>query len=69
MLARGWVDPFSSALWFDGWHDAIRTDAPWLRALARTPRPTAAPHTWLLDQGWRRGGGPIAIDDLPGPSP
>ena len=69
VLARGWLDPFSSALWFDGWRDAIRTDAPWLRALARTSCPTAAPHTWLLDEGWRRGGGPIAVDDIPGPSP
>jgi REP element-mobilizing transposase RayT len=69
VLARGWIDPYSSALWFDGWRDAIRTDAPWLRALARTSSPTAAPHTWLLDEGWRRGGGPIAVDDIPGPSP
>jgi REP element-mobilizing transposase RayT len=68
-LSRGWLDPFSSALWFDGWRDAIRTDAPWLRALARTPRPTAAPRTWLLSVGWRRGGGPIPLDDVPGPSP
>lgn len=68
-LARGWVDPFSSAIWFDGWRDAVRTDAPWLRSLARTPCPTASPHTWLLDGGWRRGGGPIAIDDIPGPGP
>lgn len=70
VLARGWLDPFSSALWFDGWRDAIRTDdAPWLRALARTPCPTAPPRTWLLTGGWRRGGGPIPIDDVPGPSP
>ena len=69
VLARGWLDPFSSALWFDGWRDAFRTDAPWLRALARTPCPTAPPRTWLLTGGWRRGGGPIPIDDVPGPSP
>jgi hypothetical protein len=69
ILARGWIDPFSSALWFDGWREAIRTDAPWLRALARTRCPTAAPRTWLLTEGWRRGGGPIAVDDVPGPSP
>lgn len=69
VFSRGWVDPYSSALWFDGWRDAIRTDAPWLRALARTACPTAAPKTWLLNGGWRRGGGPISIDDIPGPSP
>lgn len=69
ILAAGWVDPNSSALWFDGWKAAIRTDAPWLRALAKAGRPTADPHTWLLSVGWRRGGGPIDIDDIPGPAP
>ncbi|MBK9036197.1 MAG: transposase [Myxococcales bacterium] len=69
VLAPGWVDPFSSALWFDGWKAAIRTDAPWLRALARDGCPTAAPHTWLLSVGWRRGGGLIDVDDVPGPAP
>ena len=64
-----WLDPFSSALWFDGWRDAIRTDAPWLRTLARIARPTALPRTWLLAGGWRRGGGPIPVDDIPGPGP
>jgi REP element-mobilizing transposase RayT len=49
VMARGWVDPYSSALWFDGWKTALRADAPWLRALAtRAGRPTADAHTWLL---------------------
>ncbi len=69
VMARGWVDPYSSALWFDGWKTAIRTDAPWLRALAKEGRPTADPHTWLLAIGWRRGGGLIDVDDVPGPAP
>ena len=69
VMARGWVDPYSSALWFDGWKAAIRTDASWLRALAKEGRPTADPHTWLLAIGWRRGGGLIGIDDVPGPAP
>jgi REP element-mobilizing transposase RayT len=69
VLARGWVDPYSSALWFDGWNATIRTDAPWLRPLAKAGCPTAAPHTWLLKVGWRRGGGPIAVDEVPGPAP
>ena len=69
VLAAGWVDPYSSALWFDGWKAAIRTDAPWLRALARAGCPTAAPRTWLLSVGWRRGGGRIDVDDVPGPAP
>lgn len=69
VLACGWVDPYSSALWFDGWREAIRTEPPWVRALSRVSYPTAAPRTWLLSVGWRRGGGPIAIDDVPGPAP
>ncbi len=69
VLARGWVDPFSSGLWFDGWREAIRTDALWLRELAREGCPTATPRTWLLGGGWRRGGGLIAVDDVPGPAP
>jgi REP element-mobilizing transposase RayT len=68
-LARGWVDPFSSAIWFDGWRNAIRTDAPWLRELARDACPTAPARTWLLAVGWRRGGGAIDVDDVPGPAP
>jgi REP element-mobilizing transposase RayT len=69
VLARGWVDPYSSALWFDGWKSAIRSDAPWLRELRRMGCPTATPRTWLLSVGWRRGGGLIDIDDVPGPAP
>ncbi|MBK7196008.1 MAG: transposase [Myxococcales bacterium] len=69
VLARGWVDPYSSALWFDGWNAAVRTDAPWLRPLAKAGCPTAAPHTWLLQVGWRRGGGLIGVDEVPGPAP
>jgi hypothetical protein len=68
-LARGWIDPFSSAIWFDGWRAAVRTDAPWLRGLAREACPTAPARTWLLTEGWRRGGGPIDVDDVPGPAP
>ena len=65
----GSADPYSSGLWFDGWKGALGTDAPWLRALARAGRPTAAPRTWLLAEGWRRGGGLIATDDVPDPAP
>ena len=66
-LVRGWLDPFSSALWFDGWRATPRTDAPWLRSLAREPCPIAPARTWLAAGGWRRGGGPIDVDDVPGP--
>ncbi len=69
-LARGWVDPASSAAWFDGWqhpHHLDRT-AYWIAQLLRHPRPTQLPRTWLCTLGWRRHG-LLEIDDIPGPSP
>ena len=64
-LARGWVDPYSSAIWFDGWR-AEYADAPWLRTLAREGCPVARARTWLAAGGWRRGGGLIDVDEVPG---
>jgi len=52
------LDPFSSAFAFGGW----RAPPP----PPTDPHPTAAPATWLLATGWRRGGGPIARDEVPG---
>jgi REP element-mobilizing transposase RayT len=64
-LARYWVDPYSSAPWFDGWRDRVRSDAPWLARLRNRPRPTATPRTWLLATGWRKHG-LLAFDEVPG---
>src|SRR5687767_6067370 len=55
-LYRDWVDPFSSAPWFDGWKAPIRSQADWLARLRKQPRPTAMPRSWLLTVGWRRHG-------------
>lgn len=52
---RRWVDPCSSAPWFDGWRGPIvlpPTDAP----SPATGPPVASPRTWLLRVGWRRHG-------------
>jgi REP element-mobilizing transposase RayT len=57
-------DPYSSAHWFDGWATRLPTGALFSRALAREPRPTAAPTRWLLSVGWRRWG-PLRLDDRP----
>jgi REP element-mobilizing transposase RayT len=68
-LARDWIDPYSTAPWFDGF--AVSPDRrstappPWLTYLRSLPRPTAPPRTWLLATGWRRHG-LLAPDDVPG---
>jgi putative transposase len=64
-LYRGWVDPFSSAPWFEGWSAPIRKDAPWIERLVKQERPTAPAKTWLLREGWRKHG-LLEVDELPG---
>jgi REP element-mobilizing transposase RayT len=62
----GCVDPCSSAIYFDGW---TRPPTAW-RGVPPTDtddqHPVAKPQTWLLRGGWRRGGGPISPDHIPG---
>jgi REP element-mobilizing transposase RayT len=67
-LARYWIDPFSSAPWFDGWSRPIRANEPWLRDLVAQPPPTRPATVWLLTRGWRRHG-PLRFDEVPGPAP
>ena len=61
-LARDWIDPYSSAPWFDGFHAYPRSRGhacpppDWLAFLQRQARPTATARTWLLATGWRRHG-------------
>jgi hypothetical protein len=51
------IDPRSSGSAFDGW--AGTTDRPAFYG------PVARPRTWLGAIGWRRAGGPIAVDEAP----
>jgi hypothetical protein len=51
------VDPRSSGEWFDGWRD----DAIALTSLG----PISRPRSWLGSVGWRRGGGPIDVREMP----
>jgi REP element-mobilizing transposase RayT len=60
-LARGWIDTYSSAPWFDGWNQPVRVDP----TITLPPRPTASATTWLLTTGWRRFG-LLSPDDIPG---
>ncbi|MEQ9504005.1 MAG: transposase [Deltaproteobacteria bacterium] len=57
-LPKRWIDPYSSARWFDGFEnggtrstDDIRIGGP--------------PGVWLLRRGWRDAG-PIYVDEVPG---
>ena len=58
-IGRGWVDPCSSAAWFDGW--AEEPGVEWNAPRGGFP----GPRTWLLRVGWRKGG-LIAPDEVPG---
>ncbi len=51
-----WIDPCSSAVWFDGWLEPIRPDTRCKRELLAEPCPVARATTWLLRVGWRRHG-------------
>ena len=62
-LNRDWIDPFSSAYWFDGWKGRVRLTEPRQRELLNVQQPTAAPTVWLLTTGWRRWG-PLSFNEL-----
>jgi putative transposase len=64
-FTRTWIDPFSSAAWFDGWAAPVRADEPWKRELLALERPTAKATVWLLTTGWRRHG-LLKFDERPG---
>jgi REP element-mobilizing transposase RayT len=57
-LPRGYVDPCTSAAWFDGWKEKIAPPPP------SAPAVVATAATWLLSVGWRRHG-LISIDEMP----
>ncbi len=61
VMDEGWIDPFSSWAWFDGWRDNIETRQPAARA---TKAPVAPAPTWVLNCGWRRHG-LIEVDEIP----
>ena len=57
--ARPVLDVPSSARWFDGWKGDVALDRS-------PPSPVAKAKTWLLALGWRRGGGLIDPNEIPG---
>ncbi len=49
------IDPASSGRWFEGWRRSARATVE--EALERPGiRAIAAPHTWLLGEGWMKAG-------------
>jgi REP element-mobilizing transposase RayT len=58
---RAVFDPYSSAVWFEGWREGLQS---WPKAEARPP-PVVAPSTWLLAQSWKRHPAP-SLTDVPG---
>ena len=60
-LARGWLDPCSSAADFDGWKGRALA----VKRLTGDP-PLPRARTWLLGLGWKSHG-KIHVDTVPGP--
>jgi REP element-mobilizing transposase RayT len=68
-LASTWlVDPFSSAILFPDWQEL--EGQPWMWPIRETydPMMVRRPQSWLLREGWKRGGGPISARDVPSKS-
>ena len=62
-LYEGRLDPFSSAIWFEGWKE--RTTSEIHVPPDYEPPPRIEPRTWLLKEGWKRAE-PISCWEVPG---
>jgi REP element-mobilizing transposase RayT len=56
------LDPYSSAIMFDGWKELGRVELP----AYLEPCRVQAPRTWLLTVGWRKAKRPISMFATPG---
>jgi putative transposase len=59
------IDRYASGAAFAGW--AERAGVPFAWPKDYEPMPTAGPGTWLLKVGWKRGGPPPSLWEVPGP--
>jgi hypothetical protein len=65
-MARTWnVDPFSTGVLFWGWKEREHAEFFWKMRDAYEPLIVYLPRTWLLTQGWKRGGGLIRFREVP----
>ena len=62
---RAPLDRYASGVAFAGW--AERDGMPYRWPADYEPMPTAGPRTWLLRVGWKRGGPPPSLWEVPGP--
>lgn len=60
-----WIDPYSSAYWFNGWESQITRNDKLVQRCGSMPRPTPQARTWLLAVGWRQWG-LLRFDEIPG---
>ena len=61
-LYEGRIDPFSSAIWFAGFEERTQ---PIAIPPEYEPARVAAPHSWLLREGYKRAA-PISVYEVPG---
>ena len=62
---RAPLDRYASGVAFAGW--AERDGVPFAWPKGFEPMPTAAPQTWLMQGGWKRGGPAPSLWERPGP--
>jgi REP element-mobilizing transposase RayT len=68
-VARAWrVDPFSTAVHFDGWKDREGAGVYMPYRDTYDPLVVYLPKTWLLREGWRRHG-LVRFDEVPSTKP
>lgn len=68
--ARTWnVDPFSTGVLFPGWRERADELVMWRWPETYQPLVVYLPKTWLLREGWRKGGGSIPFGEVPGARP
>ena len=64
--ARTWnVDPFSTGALFWGWKERDGATLFWRLRDTYEPLMVFLPRTWLLREGWKRGGGLIGFREVP----
>ena len=65
-MAQSWkIDPFSTAIMFPGWEEYGDHPFLWRGPPTYDPLVVYQPRTWLLREGYKRGGPPISVREVP----